>query len=103
MSNDGGDVCKPLETDAAILGQVVYASPTVWGITPKEALFGHLIVSLFKNHPNHMYLLAWPDGVRAILPSTDLPGSPQLDRAVVNTYRAAASRYVGPVIVGEAT
>jgi hypothetical protein len=96
------DGCKPLETDAEILIRVVYASPAEWGTTREEVLLGHLIVSLFKDHPNHMYLLAWPDGVRAMLPSTEPPGSPQMNLAVVKTYRAAASGYVGPAVVGEA-
>ncbi len=101
MTNSGEEICKPLETDAEILAQVVYASPTVWGLTPEEVLLGHMIVSLFKSHSNHMYLLAWPDGVRAILPSTDPLGSPLMNLAVIKTYRAAASGYVGPVVVAE--
>ena len=101
MSSPGKDVCKPLETDAEILAQVVYASPAEWGMTREVVLLGHMILSLFKSHPIHMYLLAWPNGVRAILPSTDPLGSPPMNLAVVKTYRAAASGYVGPVVVGE--
>jgi hypothetical protein len=101
MSSPSKSACTGLETDAEILAQVVYASPTVWGTTPDEVLLGHVLVSLLKDSQDRMHLLAWPDGVRAMLPFADLIGSPQLNQAVVNTYRAAASGSVGPVVVGE--
>ena len=101
MSSSGKSACKPLEADAEILAQVVYASPTEWGMTREEVLLGHITLVLFKGHPNRIHLLAWPDGVRAMLPSTEPPGSPQMNLAVVKTYRAAAGGHVGPVVVGE--
>jgi len=103
MSSPIDGACKPLETDAEILAQVVYASPTKWGTTQAQVLLGQISVSLLKDSQNRMYLLAWPDGVRAMLPSADPIGSPQMNHAVVTTYRAAASGYVGPVVIGESS
>ena len=100
MTSPSDGARKPLETNAEILAQVVYASPTMWG-TQAQVLLGHIFVSLLKGSPNRLYLLAWPDGVRAMLPSADPIGSPQMNHAVVTTYRAAASGYVGPVVIGE--
>src|SRR5437660_1516196 len=92
---------EPLASDADILALVKYASPQEWGYTREEVLMGAVLLSLNSVAATPVYLLAWPDGVRAMLASTVPPGSPQMDLAVVNTYRAAASGYVGPVIVGE--
>ena len=101
-NNRGECACKPL-SDAEILAQVVYASPAMWGYTREEALLGYLAVMLCKDAPQQMYLLAWPDGVRAMLPSPYPIGSHRMNEAVVNTYRAAATGYIGPVVVGESS
>ena len=93
---------KPLETDAAILAHVSYASPAAWGLTPDEVLLGHALVAVGNQMSMRIHLLAWPDGVRAILPSAHPPGSASMDLAVVRTYRAAASGFIGPVEVGVA-
>src|SRR5258706_14924750 len=94
------NTAEPLTTSAEILEHVVYSSPAEWDSTQEEALLEQLIASLMKMRTTHIYYLAWPDGVHAILPSNDPLGSPQMDQAVVNTYRAAVGGSIGPVVVG---
>lgn len=88
--------------ESSILALVHYASPEQWGTTPEEVLLGSFICALNATSAKPVYLLAWPDGVRAMLPSAYRPGSPEMNAAVVSTYRMAACGQLGPVAVGAA-
>jgi len=90
------DTPKALATDDEILAQVTYNSSD-WGCTPELRLLGKLLMKLPFATP--LYLLAWPDGVHAMHASLEPPGSLEMNRAVVNIYRAVAKGALGFVPV----
>ena len=85
--------------DRKIVESVIFSTPERWGKTSAEILYAQSLIEVAKRTSVPLYLLAWPNGVRATLSSPYDIGSVELGEAIATMFRVVVADALGQALI----